>query len=136
MPQNSESIEELYSYLFAVRVSLQDIYESESDIIRELKNYLLDTGENPHTINQTLHGFYQHYGIDIPLHTVEQVPVVNNQLLNNMLGFMLNSADFDNSDENEHIHPESEDEVEGENDEDEDESDDDVEDESDDEVED
>jgi hypothetical protein len=96
MPQNSETIEELYSYLFAVRISLQDSYESESDIIRELKNYLLDTGENPHTINQTLHGFYQHYGIDISLSIIEQVPVINNQILNNMLGFMLSSADFDN----------------------------------------
>jgi hypothetical protein len=112
MSQTVESIEEQYSYLFAVRVALQDSYESESDIIRELKNYLLDIGKNPHNINQTLHGFYQHYGIDIQLHTIEQVPIVNNQILNNMLGFMLNSGDFDNSDGHGHIHIESEDEEE------------------------
>ncbi len=99
MSHNSESMDELYSYLFAVRISLQDIYESESDIIRELKNYLIDTGQDPNTINQTLHDFYQYYGINIPLYTIEQVSVINNQILNNMLGFMLNADDFDNSNE-------------------------------------
>lgn len=95
MSQNQDNDEELYSYLFAVRVALQDSYENESDIIRELKNYLLDTGHNPHTINNKLHGFYQNYGIDIPLHTIEQVSILNNQILNNMLGFMLGPGDFD-----------------------------------------
>ncbi len=91
--------QELYSYLFAVRISLQDTYENESDIIRELKLYLLETGHGTSNVNQILHGFYQNYGIDISIDTISQVPITNNNMLNNMLGFMLNQDDFDNSDE-------------------------------------
>lgn len=95
----SQNNDELYSLLFAVRISFQDTYECESDIIRELKNYLIDSGENPHLINKILHEFYQYYGINIPLHDIEQVPVNNNAILNNMLGFLLNQDDFDDSNE-------------------------------------
>jgi hypothetical protein len=89
--------QELYSYLFAVRISLQDAYENESDIIRELKLYLLETGHGSSSVNQILHGFYQNYGIDISIETISQVPITNNNMLNNMLGFLLNQDDFDNS---------------------------------------
>jgi hypothetical protein len=91
MQHSSELIEEQYSYLFAVRVALQDTYESESYIIRELKNYLLDIGKDHNEINQILYGFYQYYGIDIQLNTIEQVSIINNEMLNCMLGFMINS---------------------------------------------
>jgi len=79
-----DSNEEQYSFIFAIRVALQDNYDSESDIIRELKKYLFGTGENHHNINQTLYGFYQHYGINIQLDTIKQVPIVNNQFFNNL----------------------------------------------------
>lgn len=90
MMQSNESIEDFYAYLFAIRVALQDTYENELDIIRELKNYLLDINESPDTINQTLHNFYQHFGIDIQLHTIEQISI-----LNNMVSFMLNSNNYE-----------------------------------------
>ena len=92
MPPPNESIEEFYSYLFAVRIALQDRYENESDIIIELKKYLLDIGELPDTISQTLYNFYQHFGINIQLNTIEQISIINTQIFNNILGFILNNS--------------------------------------------
>ena len=85
---------ELFEYLFAVRISLQDDFENESDIIRELKLTLRDMGMGSTQSNQLLHDFYQAYGIDISLDTIKQASTVSNQLLNNMLGFMLSPGDF------------------------------------------
>lgn len=89
MSQNNQSIEELYSFMFAVRISLQDNYDNESDIIIELKKYLVDAGENYSTINQTLYGFYQYYDINIDITTIEQATNNDEQILNNMLGFIM-----------------------------------------------
>ncbi len=88
---------ELYSFLFAVRVSFQDTYQSESDIIRELKIYLLETGTSVSDLDTILHEFYNYYGIDIPIEKIQQVAVTNTNILNNMLGFVLSPGDFDNS---------------------------------------
>ncbi len=88
---------ELYSFLFAVRVSFQDTYQSESDIIRELKIYLLETGTSVSELDTILHDFYNYYGIDIPIEKIQQVAVTNTNILNNMLGFVLSPGDFDNS---------------------------------------
>lgn len=85
---------DLFEYLFAVRISLQDDFENESDIIRELKLSLRDMGMGSAQSNQLLHDFYQNYGIDISLDTIKQASTVSNQLLNNMLGFMLSPGDF------------------------------------------
>ncbi len=85
---------DLFEYLFAVRISLQDDFENESDIIRELKLTLRDMGMGSSQSNQLLHDFYQSYGIDISLETIKEASTVSNQLLNNMLGFMLSSGDF------------------------------------------
>jgi hypothetical protein len=90
MSQINQPIEELYSFLFAVRISLQDNYNNESDIIIELKKYLIDIGENYSTIKQTLFGFYQYYDIDIDIATIEQALNYDNQILNEMLGVIMN----------------------------------------------
>lgn len=88
---------DLFEYLFAVRISLQDDFENESDIIRELKLTLREMGMGSSQSNQLLHDFYQAYGIDISLDTIKQASTVSNQLLNNMLGFMLSPEDFAHS---------------------------------------
>jgi len=88
---------ELFEYLFAVRISLQDSYENESDIIRELKMTLREMRVNSNQANKTLHEFYQAYGIDISIDTIKEASTNTNQLLNNMLGFMLSSGDFAHS---------------------------------------
>lgn len=74
----SNNSDDLNSYLFALRVSLQDTYNNESDIIRELKKDLLLSGTNSNEIDNSLQQFYQYYGIDIPLDTIQQVPIEDN----------------------------------------------------------
>jgi hypothetical protein len=88
---------ELFEYLFAVRISLQDDFENESDIIRELKLNLRDMGMGSTQANQLLHDFYQAYGIDISIDTIKEASAVSSQLLNNILGFMLSPEDFAHS---------------------------------------
>ncbi len=85
---------ELFEYLFAVRISLQDDFDNESDIIKELKLTLEELGISSNQLNQTLHDFYHYYGIDISIDKINEASTVSNQLLNNILGFMLGPGDF------------------------------------------
>ena len=99
----SQNQEELFSELFAYRVVLQDSYENESDIIRELKNYLRDQNLiSSVNIPNILHEFYKIYGIEIPLDTIIQA--CNNLVVNNMLGFMLSHGDFEYAHEHDYEH--------------------------------
>jgi hypothetical protein len=92
---------ELFEYLFALRISLQDSYENESDIIRELKYYLRDINTPSTQINQTLHDFYNLYGINISVETIDQVPTMTTNVLSNILGYILGSNNSnDNIDNN------------------------------------
>ena len=96
---------ELFEYLFALRLSLQDSYENESDIIRELKYYLRDINTPSTEINQTLHDFYNLYGINISVEIIDEVPTMTTTVLSNILGYLLGSNNSndnsnDNSDDN------------------------------------
>ena len=86
-----QSQEEQYSNLVAIRTALQDNYDNELDIIRELKNYLLNNGESFISINEILCGFYQYFEINIHPSFIEQVSIDDNQLFNNIFEFMLNN---------------------------------------------
>ncbi len=88
---------ELFEYIFAVRISLQDEFENEADIIRELKMTLREMGMGSNESNQILHNFYQTYGIDISIDKIKEASDISNQLMNNMLGFMLSPGDFGHS---------------------------------------
>ncbi len=88
---------ELFEYIFAVRISLQDEFENEADIIRELKMTLREMGMGSNESNQILHNFYQTYGIDISINAIKEASDISNQLMNNMLGFMLSPGDFGHS---------------------------------------
>ena len=61
-----------YDELFAYRVMLQDDYENESDIIRELKYILLERGIPIADIPDFLRIFYETYGINISLNTINE----------------------------------------------------------------
>jgi hypothetical protein len=61
-----------YDELFAYRVMLQDDYENESDIIRELKYILLERGMPLADIPDFLRIFYETYGINISLNTINE----------------------------------------------------------------
>lgn len=96
------NLDELFSELFAYRIMLQDSYENESDIIREIKNYLIEIGITISNIPQIIHEFYKNFGYEISLDVVNEA--CSNQMVNNILSFTLTHEDFDNTDQNnEHI---------------------------------
>jgi hypothetical protein len=89
-----------FDQLFALRVMLQDDYENESDIIIELRYELIQLGMTPENIPNFLKNFYEHFGINISLDTINQTltPQHNNisDILNNsafgqsMLNYLTN----------------------------------------------
>jgi len=75
-----------FDELFAVRVSLQDTFEAESDIIRELKYDLLESGMPSQNIPNYLKEFYEHFGITITIEQINEIlntePLPQNNLIN------------------------------------------------------
>tara|TARA_E500000178_G_C17019787_1_gene754927 strand:+ start:760 stop:2361 length:1602 start_codon:yes stop_codon:yes gene_type:complete len=61
-----------FDELFALRVTLQDEYTDEADIIRQLKSYLLQS-MSLEEIDQYLHEFYNSFGINIPIEELRDV---------------------------------------------------------------
>lgn len=61
-----------YDELFALRVTLQDEYTDEADIIRQLKSYLLQS-LSLEEIDQYLHEFYNSFGINIPIEELRDI---------------------------------------------------------------
>lgn len=126
----SQTSDELYSYLFALRISLQDSYQDEIDIISELKHYLMSikdtllSPENqsestPFIINQVLYGFYQYFNIDISFETIASVRIVNNHNVYNFYNNnepnneeLNNDNNEDNNEDNDYNNEEIEDNIE------------------------
>ena len=87
-----------YDDLFAYRVMLQDEFENESDIIRELRYELLQRGMPQADIPNFLRNFYQTFEINISLNTINetldteqahQMPFQNgNEFMNLLTGFL------------------------------------------------
>ena len=82
-----------YDALFAYRIYLQDDYENESDIIKELEYQLIQKGMSPENIPKYLKSFYEKFGINISLDTI------NDTLSNNNLNQENNHNDEDEEDE-------------------------------------
>jgi hypothetical protein len=84
--------EELYNYLFALRVSLLDEFENECDIIKELKYYLLDSDYNPDNIDNIINNFYKKYGIEVSLEIIKEVLPINENMdaYNNLMNILMN----------------------------------------------
>jgi hypothetical protein len=83
-----------FDQLFALRVMLQDDYENESDIIIELRYELIQLGMIPENIPNLLKNFYEHFGINISLDTINQTltPQHNHNISN-----ILNNSAFGQS---------------------------------------
>ena len=62
-----------YDHLFALRVLLQDEYDSESDIMIELRRELLNIGVPDNELVDSLAHFYELYDIQISKQTITQV---------------------------------------------------------------
>ena len=68
-----------FDQLFALRVMLQDDYENESDIIKELRYELIQLGMAPENIPDLLKNFYENFRINISLNTINESLNFNNQ---------------------------------------------------------
>lgn len=79
-----------YDDLFALRIELSDEFQDENLIIKELKMILLRNGfDNMDQVNNYLVEFYNNFGINMDLETIQNVqvnliPTINilNQLIN------------------------------------------------------
>jgi hypothetical protein len=96
-----------FDELFAVRVSLQDTFEAESDIIRELKYDLLESGMPSQNIPNYLKEFYEHFGINITIEQINEIlntePLTQNNLINvlqNLLNTHYNPLPINNDSSN------------------------------------
>jgi hypothetical protein len=79
-------MEELFDDLFAYRLHLQDIYSSETIIIKKLKMQLLNLSYREEDINDILYNFYLHFNIEI---TIEQIRDVNTNIRNGIHDIMI-----------------------------------------------
>lgn len=81
-----------FDQLFALRVLLQDDFENESDIIKELRYELLQLGMTEANIPSFLKNFYENFGINISINTINESLLPNQQqaafqnfIINNLL---------------------------------------------------
>tara|TARA_A100001015_G_scaffold201730_1_gene225242 strand:+ start:4681 stop:6186 length:1506 start_codon:yes stop_codon:yes gene_type:complete len=68
-----------YDELFALRVSLQDDYTDEADIIRQLKTFLLQSLQLEE-IDDYLHNFYNSFGINISVEDLKEIKLDRRQI--------------------------------------------------------
>lgn len=92
--------------LFAIRIAYQDMYNDESDIIRELKKELIRDGMNINDIDDFLVNFYKNYGINMSKEIISSVIIptrrgprirLTDLSGNNILNFLLNPGNLNNS---------------------------------------
>ena len=90
--------EELLNELFAYRIQYMDITINEQQIIRRLKNKLLDLGYAMEDLNSILFSFYNYFDINMSLSEIENVNIDDNvvfimndnlPLLPNLLNLLL-----------------------------------------------
>lgn len=68
-----------YDELFALRVSFQDDYTDEADIIRQLKTYLLQSLQLEE-VDEYLHNFYNSFGINISIDDLKEIRLDRRQV--------------------------------------------------------
>jgi hypothetical protein len=76
-----------FDELFALRILLQDEFENESDIIRELKYELIQKGTPEENIPNYLKQFYEAFGINMTLDQINEAlePSQEEQLANQLI---------------------------------------------------
>jgi len=81
-----------YETLFALRVSLQDEYDDEYNIIIELKNYLYNNNISIEETNSLLTNFYNHYGINTEMLNIENIILPQYSNINNIFNEFINQT--------------------------------------------
>jgi hypothetical protein len=69
MSENNDIINQLFEY----RINLQDEYDNEEAIIKQLKSYLHNNNIDINQINTILFDFYKFFCIDIPMENIQAV---------------------------------------------------------------
>ena len=131
--------------IFALRVLLQDEYENENDIIREIKYELLGRGMLEENIPAFIQEFYEKFGINITIEQINEALVNPNQgietqlynLVNSYLQYQMNNHGNHNHSNHNHanhnnLESDSEDDLDGEDDDDDNQDDNDEDDDEDD----
>ena len=86
-----------FDQLFALRVMLQDDYENENDIIKELRYELIQLGMSNENIPTFLKDFYEHFGINISLNTINeslQSSIQHDMLAENLMNNLVNQLNM------------------------------------------
>jgi len=96
-----------FNQLFEYRINLQDEYPSEVDIIKQLKNYLIDSNIDPVQINTILFDFYRFFNMDISMEVIQDVePEVQDNLESLITTFLnppINEEELEDLDEDEPV---------------------------------
>ena len=87
---SDQNTTELFEYLFAFRLSLQDTNMDENYIIRNFKIYLISKGYPPANINNIIFNFYQYYDINVSIESIQQVSMFSSQNFENLLSNIMN----------------------------------------------
>lgn len=100
----SENNDVTFNQLFEYRINLQDEYQNEEDIIKQLKSYLLDSNIDINQINMILFDFYKFFSIDISMEMIQGVDFpVSEQNFESLLSSLEHQIEdaIDNEDTNE-----------------------------------
>ena len=87
----------LYEDMFAVRIYLEDEFNSEINIIKELKKYLVNRGIRISQLNQIIFDFYNYYGINISLEVIEDIRISLFYIYSSYRSSLLNNDTNDNN---------------------------------------
>ena len=102
------SLDTKFDELFALRVSFQDEYENESDIIRKLNYELIQRGIPIENISNYLKEFYEYFGINISIEEIKIIleqpteEQITNQFINVINQFVNSHIANNNINENNH----------------------------------
>ena len=91
---------EINDELLALRVVLQEDDTNESNIIRDLKMYLISKNISNSDINDIIFNFYQSYNINLSKEFITGINPFPNFLNNSLTSFLLNPSSFLNNQQN------------------------------------
>ena len=93
----TDNYSEINDELLALRVVLQEDESNESNIIRDLKMYLIAKNIPNSNINDIIFNFYQSFNINLSNEFISGINPVPNLLDNSVTSFLLNPSSFLNN---------------------------------------
>ena len=93
----TDNYSEINDELLALRAVLQEDESNESNIIRDLKMYLIAKNISDSEINDIIFNFYQSFNINLSNEFITSINPVPNLLDNSLTSFLLNPSSFLNN---------------------------------------